>query len=149
MKIDTAAIAGLGGVGAMYGSMMLKALGRGNVFAISDPDRAERYKRDGVFVDGVRHDFVYWKPEEAEPVDLLIFATKYYSLDQAIEESRGAVGPDTIVMSFLNGVTSEDRIAEKMHPNHLLYTTGQALNGPIRTANRLCARIPGQEDPRR
>lgn len=128
MKINTVAIVGLGSVGAMFGSFFVKALGPENVYGIADADRVARYKKDGIYLNGERLAFHYVTPDEAIPVDLLIFATKYTGLRAAIESARKACGEETIVMSFLNGVISEGDIAAALHPKHLLYTTVQGMD---------------------
>lgn len=128
MEIKTVGIAGLGSVGAMYGSFLAKALGSGNVCGIADKERIERYRRDGIYLNGERLSFTYSAPEEVQPVDLLIFATKYYGLESALESARKACGRHTVVMSFLNGVTSEEMIAAYLHPSCLLYTTVQGMD---------------------
>ena len=126
--IQTIGIIGLGAVGGMYADLLRKHFTREQVICIAAEDRIERYERDGVFVNDSRLDITYVKDTEAWPVDLLIFATKYYSLEDAIASGKEAVGAETIVMSFLNGVISEELIAERLHPQHLLYTTVQGMD---------------------
>ena len=124
----TIGIIGLGAVGGMYADLLRRHYDRSQILCIADADRIERYKRDGVYCNGHRLDIRYVPAEEAQPVDLLIFATKYYSLPEAMESAVHAVGPDTIVLSFLNGVISEKLIADRLHPQHLLYTTVQGMD---------------------
>ncbi|RYM05755.1 hypothetical protein EWH99_04900 [Sporolactobacillus sp. THM7-7] len=59
--------------------------------------------------------------EQVEPADLLIFTVKYIGLKQAIEHARNQVGPRTILISFLNGIRSEQMIGEAFGFNRLLY----------------------------
>ena len=126
--IQTIGIIGLGAVGGMYADQLRRQYDSSQICCISDAERTERYRRDGMFTNGRRLDIRYVSAEEAQPVDLLIFATKYYSLEEALDSAVNAVGPDTIVMSFLNGVISEKIVAEKLHPQHLLYTTVQGMD---------------------
>lgn len=126
--IQTIGIIGLGAVGGMYADLLRKHFTREQVICIAAADRVKRYEEGGVFVNGSRLDITYVKDTDVRPVDLLIFATKYYSLEDAIVSAKNAIGPDTIVMSFLNGVISEGLIAERLHPQHLLYTTVQGMD---------------------
>ena len=126
--ITTIGIIGLGAVGAMYADLLRRQYDRSQILCIAEAERIERYRRDGVYCNGHRLDIRFVPAEEAEPVDLLIFATKYYSLQEAMESAVQAVGPDTVVMSFLNGVVSEKDIADRLHPRHLLYTTVQGMD---------------------
>jgi 2-dehydropantoate 2-reductase len=118
----------IAGLGALGGLMADKLAAAGiPVSAVADPARVARYREGGVYANGRRLDVAYLTPDQAQPVDLLLFACKYTGLDQTIEEARAACGPDTIVMSLLNGVTSEEMIAQKLAPAHLLYTTAQGM----------------------
>ena len=126
--ISTIAIIGLGAVGGMYTDLLRGQYDRSQILCIADAERIERYKKDGVYCNGRRLDIRYVPAEEATYADLLIFATKYYSLQEATASAVQAVGPDTIVMSFLNGVVSEKIIADRLHPQHLLYTTVQGMD---------------------
>ena len=126
--IQTIGIIGLGAVGGMYADLLRRHYGKDQVICIAAEDRIRRYEKDGVFVNGNRLDITYVTDDKAQPVDLLIFATKYYTLEDAMASAEGAVGPDTIVMSFLNGVISEELIDERLHPQHLLYTTVQGMD---------------------
>ena len=124
----TIGIIGLGAVGAMYADLLRRKYDRSQILCIADAERIERYRQDGVYCNGQRLDIRYVPAKDAEPVDMLFFATKYYALQEAMESAVQAVGPDTIVLSFLNGVTSEKLIADRLHPQHLLYTTVQGMD---------------------
>lgn len=62
-------------------------------------------------------------PEEAEPVDLMIFATKEGGLRGAMETAAGFIGENTLVLSVLNGVSSEEILAERFGETNILYCT--------------------------
>ena len=126
--INTVGIIGLGAVGAMYAELLRGQYEKEQVICLADEERVKRYQRDGVYTNGKLLDITYKSFQEAEPVDLLIFATKYYSLEEAAAGASGAVGPDTIVMSFLNGIISEELVERVLHPAHLLYTTVQGMD---------------------
>ena len=75
-----------------------------------------------------RHFFINDKPieflrknsVEAEPVDLVIVATKYNGLRSAMEVMEKAVGEHTVIISVLNGISSEKILAEKFDENHII-----------------------------
>lgn len=106
--IQKIGIVGLGALGIMYAELFQDALGKGHVYVIADRDRIQRYQKDGVYANGERCDFLYMDAGEAEEMDLLIFATKYHGLADAAGNAAKACGKDTIVLSVLNGVTSEE-----------------------------------------
>lgn len=61
-----------------------------------------------------------WNPGETDAVDLLIVALKYGSLSAALESIQKATTENTVIMSLMNGVDSEEIIAEKVGVEHLL-----------------------------
>ncbi len=46
------------------------------------------------------------------PYDLVIVAVKYKDLEDVVEEMKPAVGPDTVIISVMNGISSEDILAQ-------------------------------------
>ena len=63
-----------------------------------------------------------------EPVDLVIVAVKYNGLPSAIETMKSCVGKDTIILSVMNGIDSEEMIAEAYGKEHLIYTVAQGMD---------------------
>ena len=110
-KIETVALVGLGALGCAYLGKIAEAVPMENIQVVAEGKRAARYREEGVILNGKRLDFPIVEPVKLRPADLLIFTVKFNQLDEAIELARGAVGPDTIVISLLNGITSEERIA--------------------------------------
>ena len=49
-------------------------------------------------------------PARIGPVDLVIFAVKLWDTDTAIAQIRPLVGPDTVVISFQNGVLKDEEL---------------------------------------
>lgn len=130
-------IIGLGAVGIMYAEILSKGLGPEDLRIIADRDRISRYRREGVFCNGKKCDFRYTPPEEAvEPADILLFTTKSTGLVQAAESAKGHVGPDTIILSAVNGITSEEIIGGKLGQDHMLYAVAQGMDATKR-GNRL------------
>ena len=60
-----------------------------------------------------------WTPSEANGVDLLIVSLKYGALPGAVDSIKEAVGDNTIIMSLMNGVDSEEIISEKQSKGQL------------------------------
>lgn len=125
---------GLGALGVMYAERLTDA--GANLIVIADEARAARYARDGVYSNGRRLALSYRTPEEAEPVDLLIIATKYGGLAEAMETAAPFVGPDTLMLSVINGISSEERMAERFGPQNVLYAVAQGTDA-TKTGNRL------------
>lgn len=122
MEIKTVSLIGLGAIGILYAHQLSKALGKENLRIVADRGRIGRYQKDGVFINGERCDFNYIPSDEkSAPADLILIAVKYNGLDDAVKAIENQVGPDTIILSLLNGISSEAHIsraygAEKVLP---------------------------------
>ena len=119
MEIRSVAILGAGAVGCymLWGLSQKENLRLG---LIVEGSRADRLRRNGCIInDKVYHPEV-WTPQEAAGVDLLLVTLKYGALPGALESIRSAVGKNTIVMSLMNGVDSEDIIGAQVGTAHVL-----------------------------
>lgn len=118
--IDKIAIIGAGALGATYGNLLYD-MEPESVCFIASGDRYERLQRDGVIVNGRHYSLTVVGREEATPVGLVIVAVKHYHLAQALSEMKGAVGPQTIILSVMNGIDSEERIAAVYKNSKVIY----------------------------
>ena len=140
-EINTVGLIGLGAVGALYAKGLLDS--GADLRIIVDEDRKARYSREGVYVNGERVDYPYVSPKDAEPVDLLMIVTKEGGLLRAMETASGFVGPDTLILSLLNGVTSEGIVAERFGAENVLYSVAQGMDA-VKEGNRLTYVHPGR-----
>jgi 2-dehydropantoate 2-reductase len=121
MKI---AIMGTGGVGGYYGGLLAKA--GHEVTFIARGAHLAAIRDKGLRLKSVYGDFQVSpaqatdKPAEVGVVDLVVFATKTYHTDEAAKLIKPMVGPETIVISFQNGVDAADRIGPVIGMEHLL-----------------------------
>ncbi|MDR2896435.1 MAG: hypothetical protein LBV30_07290, partial [Propionibacteriaceae bacterium] len=105
-------VIGLGAMGAAYAAK-LSIVDDVHLRVIAAGARADRLARDGVTVNGQRHSFEVVDPQQpSSPADLVIFGVKHPALGAALEEAHGQIGPKTIILSLLNGITSEAEIAQ-------------------------------------
>ena len=69
---------------------------------------------------------------------MVLYAVKYGALAEAMEQSAPLVGPDTAIISVLNGVTSEEVLAERFGWDRVLLCVAQQMDsrkvGPVVTA---------------
>ena len=119
---------GCGAVGALYGLRLHNLLGREQVCFLVDEKRKKRYEREGIFLNGQRAPFRYCTPEEAKPADLIILATKNHHLEDAIGLMKSSIGPDTAILSLLNGIESEQILAAEFGQEKVLYSFAVGLN---------------------
>ena len=128
MEIKTVAIVGMGALGMLYGEQLQKVLPAGAVRFVMDEERFKRHKNDKYEVNGVEQSFTLQSVAQAEPVDLVIVATKFSGLNEALEEMQGLVGPQTIIFSVLNSISSEEYIKERYGDDNLLYCVALGMD---------------------
>lgn len=127
----------MGSLGLIFGSLLMDRLGRENVQFVMDEKRLKRYSGVERLINGKRYDFnLASGNEEGEPADLLIFAVKSTGLEEAIQTVRNRVSGDTIIISLLNGITSEKIIGEAFGEEKVLYTIAEGMD-PIRSGHNL------------
>lgn len=137
MAIEKVSIVGMGSLGLIFGSLLMDRLGRENVQFVMDEKRLKRYSGVERLINGKRYDFnLASGNEEGEPADLLIFAVKSTGLEEAIQTVRNRVSGDTIIISLLNGITSEKIIGEAFGEEKVLYTIAEGMD-PIRSGHNL------------
>ena len=113
LQINKVAFIGKGGVGLLYGSMIAQALGSDAVEYVMDDARFGRHANDTLSVNGRPCALKSVRASEAMPADLVILTVKTTGLDQAIQTMERIVGPNTLIASLCNGITSEQKIAER------------------------------------
>ncbi|WP_102347824.1 ketopantoate reductase family protein [Bacillus sp. Marseille-P3661] len=137
MEIKTVSIIGLGALGILFGHHLSKIMPKENLRFIADRDRINKYEKEHVYCNGEKCDFNFVSPEEkSEPADLLIFTVKYDGLKDAIGAVKNHVGDQTIILSALNGITSETIIGETYGMEKLLYCVAQGMDA-VKVGNRL------------
>lgn len=88
---------------------------------IADGERYRKIKEQGVYINGQTYYPPVLTSREAGRQDIILVATKYSGLGDVIDILPLLVGHDTIVLSLLNGVDSEERIAKKVGWEHVDY----------------------------
>jgi 2-dehydropantoate 2-reductase len=127
MKINKVLLIGLGALGSAYASMLYDMEPR-QIRIIAGGQRARRYKEQGILINGKNYDFDFAAPEEdGEKADLIIVAVKTYHLAQAMKDMRNYVGENNVILSLLNGITSEAMLGNEFGMEKILYAVSFAL----------------------
>lgn len=121
MKIRRVALIGAGAVGAYLIWSFERTAGI-TLTVVAEETRAERLKRDGIIINGTHYPLCVQEPSQAGPQDLVFISTKYSALDEALAMLPPLMGPNTLVLSLLNGVDSEDRVARAVGPEHVVHS---------------------------
>jgi 2-dehydropantoate 2-reductase len=120
------------GAGAVGGSLVAMMMESGiAVTVVADCQRASRIEADGLRVNGER-----WRPRvdagaADAPYDLVIVATKSTQLQDALPLICSAAGDSGVVLSLLNGISSEDVIRGALSAH-----AGGTLQADVKRASR-------------
>ena len=117
MELTEVSILGLGAEGSIaFRALMGKPC---RVRILARGQRAQRLKAEGIWINGVHYDLHVAEPGAEAPPRLLIVAVKGYQLEDALDDAATETGPDTVVMSLMNGLTSEEVLARRIGADRL------------------------------
>lgn len=119
-EIKNVLICGVGAVGSIYANH-ISQYDNNSLKILVDKNRLESYTKKPKIFNGRTLNLNYVLPDNDDfKADLIILATKLDGLNDAIQNIKNFVNEDTIIMSLLNGVKSEELIAEKYGWKHTL-----------------------------
>ena len=134
--INSVLIAGAGAIGLLVAETIYKAE-PDSVSILAKGERLERYQKNGLWVNGQKLDFRFTSGGKA---DLVIVASKFHHLDQIIDDIAPCVGENTIILSLLNGISSEEiigrRYGRERLPLAMIIGTDAAHKGESTTYTR-------------
>ncbi|WP_341963853.1 ketopantoate reductase family protein [Pseudomonas sp. RC10] len=117
-------IVGAGAIGGYFGGRLLEA-GRDVTFLVRQ-GRAEELDQNGLIVRSPAGDIDYPSPPHVmtsmlnTTFDLILLSCKAYDLDAAMDSFAAAVGPDTLILPMLNGMSHLDRLSKRFSPDNVL-----------------------------
>ena len=155
-EIDNVMIVGMGALGLLFGQQIQNTLGAEHLCYLMDAGRKKRHSQDRYTINGEEMRFHLVSPEEiGAPADLVIVATKYSGLLDARELIRPAVSERTTIVSLMNGISSEQILAERFPRRQILDCVAIGMDA-VRTGTSLVydhmggwqigASVPGQEE---
>lgn len=121
-KIQSVAIVGMGAMGAGYAWTIRHNNPEVQICAVVR--NLQKYADKPILVNGQKLDVEYTTLDHLKkPVDLIIVAVKSYTLQDVISRMAPIVGAQTLILSILNGLTSEKMLIEAFGEEHVLYAT--------------------------
>lgn len=121
-SIKNVYLIGLGAIGGAFAGRIQENC-PGCLRIVADKERAERYGRSGITINEKPVQFNFVFPDEIEETaDLIIIAVKQHHLAQTIKDIRRLVGPDTTILSLLNGISSEEIVGKEYGMGKMLYS---------------------------
>ncbi len=115
--MDKVIICGLGAVGLTYASKLKDVC---ELKILVDEARYERFQKNPPLLNGQKIDLDYILPSDFWEADLIVISTKASGLDSAVEYIKNFVGENTIIISLLNGISSEEKIASVYGNNKVI-----------------------------
>lgn len=115
------AVIGAGAIGAYY-IYGLYDCSHINLSVIASGERKKRLETEGLTINGRRYDLTVRTPQEqaAAGTDLLLVCVKHGALQEILPDIRTVTGKDTIVLSPMNGIDSEEVIGRVIGKEHMI-----------------------------
>lgn len=120
-EIKKILIVGLGAIGGVCAAKIFSS-SRHVLRILVDEKRLAKYKKEKTFVNGVLYNFEYVLPSEKFSPDLIIIATKCNDLKEVLKSVKNFVGEETIILSLLNGISSEEQIKKVYKKSKTLFS---------------------------
>jgi 2-dehydropantoate 2-reductase len=142
-SIRKIAIIGAGAMGAAYAAMFIDA-GDYAVFFVARGERYQQLKNKTFSIN----DRLYQIPvvhvdKVTEPAELIIVALKHHHLAGALEDIAALAGPDTAILSVMNGLESEEAIGAVCGMDKLVYAVAVGIDA-VREKDRFTFANPGK-----
>lgn len=135
-EIKNILICGLGAIGTICASSIQENKNF-NLKILVDENRYERYSKSPTIFNEKEYLFDYILPTKTNfKADLIIIATKNDGLREAIKNIKNFIHEETIIISLLNGIHSEEEI-QKEYKNTNVITSFCIGNSSIRKDRKI------------
>jgi 2-dehydropantoate 2-reductase len=149
------AVMGSGGVGGYFGARLVS--GGSDVTFVARGPHLAAMQEHGLAIEGgpgeihLRKVKAVEDPVAAGVVDVVMFAVKLWDTEAAIERIRPIIGPDTVVISFQNGVLKDEYLTRAFGRARVMggvcyVATAIARPGVIRRTGALERMVFGEFD---
>lgn len=118
--IQSVLIAGAGAIGSIV-AWQINATLPGSVSILAGGERLQRYRKQGFLINGEPFSFPLTDSDSSSKSDLVIVACKNHHLPQVIHDLRRHIGEHTLILSLLNGISSEAELGEAFGPWRIPY----------------------------
>ncbi len=145
-EIKSTAIIGMGALGMLYADKILSACEADSSYTVTfaaEADRIAKYKNMSFTVNGRPRQFPIADCTACLPADLVIVAVKYNALPSALNTMARCIGPDTTVISVMNGITSEEIIGERFGSDKVIPCIAQGMDA-VKFGGNLTYSKPGE-----
>jgi 2-dehydropantoate 2-reductase len=142
-EIKNIAILGAGAMGASYASMFFDSPEFSTVLVARGP-RYDRLKTEGLTVNRKRYSIPVVHPDETvPPADLIMVALKCHNLPEAVHDLKNLVGAETIIISVMNGLDSEEQLGAVYGMDKVLHAIAVGIDA-LREGNSVIYTTSGK-----
>jgi 2-dehydropantoate 2-reductase len=142
-SIERISVIGAGAMGAFYASKFFD-MDKNCISLVAKGERYDRFKKKGLIVNNRYYSLPVIGPEEkSSPSDLIIFAVKSHHLREAIQDIKNRVGGNTLILSIMNGIGSEEQIAAVYGNDKVLFAVAVGIDA-VREGNCITYTKPGK-----
>ena len=142
-EIDHVMILGAGAIGSYFATQFYTCP-EINTSLIAKGERAQRLVDAGLVVNGERYLIPVVDPQASgQEANLIIVALKHHQLAGALPSLKKLVGERTIILSMMNGLDSEEMIAEVYGWDKVMYGLSVGIDA-LRQGNRINFTKPGK-----
>lgn len=135
-SIKTISLIGAGAVGAVYASKFY-TMDKNCISLVAKGERYDGLREKGLFVNKRHYLLNVIRPEEnTPPSDLIIVAVKHHHLEEAIRDISNRVSDDTLILSAMNGIESEEQIGAAYGREKVLFAVAVGIDA-VRQENRI------------
>ncbi len=143
-RIQNVGILGAGAMGAMF-AQVFSANSDFSTYLIADGSRADRLKKEGLKINGKNFYFQVAEPDHhPTKLDLIIVTLKHFQLAEGLDLLPQMIGEETILVSFMNGLVSEEIIASRFGWDKVLYGVTVGIDA-VREGNTIVYSKPGKQ----
>jgi len=134
-SIERISVIGAGAMGSSYASKFFD-MDENCVSLVAKGERYDRLKEEGLIVNDKHYSLPVIKPEEKRaPSDLIIVAVKHHHLPEAIQDMKNRISENSVILSVMNGIESEEQIGGVYGMDKVLYAVAVAIDA-VREGNR-------------
>lgn len=127
--IEKVLISGRGSVGITEGVILNRTLGPENFAFAADSERVKRYRSQELLVNGEPVEFQYSDSADSfGKADLILIASKYGALEQVMDEIAPYIKEDTVILSLINGIVSEDDLRKRFPETQVIRAIAQKMD---------------------
>jgi len=127
-KIQSVAVLGAGALGMMYLEAVQEHLGE-QCFFLAGSDRCSTIRNSDYSINGKSLHFKVVNPLESPcSPDFILIAVKNHHLRESLPLIKAAAGAGTIILSVLNGISSEKILEDSLPESTILYAVALGMD---------------------